>query len=72
MRRSTWVLVDSGWAKELGVARTAGVYRITRRELARKLGAEQQGGRGICGSIHEQRLKAGIRSNWGVEEQRVA
>jgi hypothetical protein len=72
MRKSTWVLVDSGWAKELGVTRTAGVYRISRRELARKLGAEPQGGRGICASIHEQSLKAGSRSNWRVEEQLVA
>ena len=71
MRRSSWVLVDAGWARELGVTRTAGVYRIPRRELVRKLDREP-GASGICTSIHVQRLEAGGASNRQVEEQRVA
>jgi hypothetical protein len=63
MRRSPWVLVDSAWAKQLGVTRTAGEYRITRRELMLKLAGEQVGGPGIWASIDGQGLKAGGSSN---------
>lgn len=35
--RRSWVLIDRAWAKQLGVTRTGGTYRISRRELMRKL-----------------------------------
>ena len=33
----SWVHLDTSWAKQLGVTRTAGRYRISRRELVRRL-----------------------------------
>ena len=68
MRKSSWVLVDSGWAKQLGVTRTAGVYRIARGELVRRL----QGMPGICASIEEQHFNVGGTAHWRVEEKLVA
>jgi hypothetical protein len=67
MRRSPWVLVDSAWAKQLGVTRTAGEYRISRRELMRKMAGEPLGGPGIWASIDGQGLKVG-----GSSSRRVA
>jgi hypothetical protein len=71
MRKSPWVLVDSGWAKQLGVTRTAGVYRIARGELVRRLQADQ-GRPGICASIEEQHFNVGGTAHWRVEEKLVA
>ena len=42
-RADHWILLDRSWAKRLGVARTAGVYRIRSRELIRRLSAENLG-----------------------------
>lgn len=39
-RPDHWVLLDRSWAQRLGVRRTAGVYRIRSRELARRLSRE--------------------------------
>jgi len=72
MRRSSWILVDSAWAKQLGVTRTSGVYRITRNELIRKLAMEQLGGPGIRASIDGQGLSPPLSSNRHVEKLRVA
>ncbi len=36
-RRNHWVLLDSAWAKLLGVRKTAGVYQIRSNELQLKL-----------------------------------
>lgn len=71
MRKSPWVLVDSGWAKQLGVTRTAGVYRIARSELVRRLDAVPEEP-GICASIHGRSFKAGSTSTWLVNDKRVA
>jgi hypothetical protein len=38
-----WVYLDRWWAQRLGVKRTAGIYRIRRRELARRLSRERLG-----------------------------
>ena len=38
-----WVYLDRWWAKRLGVKRTAGVYRIRRRDLIRRLSLENLG-----------------------------
>jgi hypothetical protein len=32
-----WIVLDQAWAKRLGVVRTAGVYRISSRELILRL-----------------------------------
>ena len=71
MRKSPWVLVDSGWAKELGVTRTGGVYRIARGELVRRLQTEL-GGPGICASIDEQRVRVVETANGRIAEKLVA
>lgn len=43
--RNPWVILDRAWARELGVVRSAGVYRIHRRELIARLAeAEAQTG----------------------------
>jgi polyisoprenoid-binding protein YceI len=39
---SSWVVLDKTWAQQLGVTRERGVYRIGRRELARRLAILQQ------------------------------
>jgi hypothetical protein len=36
-RPDHWVLLDRSWPQRLGVRRTAGVYRIRSRDLARRL-----------------------------------
>jgi hypothetical protein len=41
--RDHWVYLDRWWAQRLGVKRTAGVYRIRSRELARRLSQESLG-----------------------------
>lgn len=51
MRNSSSVLLDSVWAKELGVNRTGGVYRIAKHELIRKLGSQRPEGLTLCASI---------------------
>jgi hypothetical protein len=35
--RTPWVVMDRSWAKCLGVQRTGGIYRISRRELVARL-----------------------------------
>lgn len=35
--KRSWVTLDKSWAQALGVQRDGGVYRIPRRELARRL-----------------------------------
>jgi hypothetical protein len=35
-----WIYLDWSWAQRLGVRRTAGLYRIRSRELARRLSQE--------------------------------
>ncbi|MDT7594805.1 MAG: hypothetical protein QOJ06_351 [Pseudonocardiales bacterium] len=42
-RPDHWVYLDRWWAQRLGVTRTAGVYRIRSRELARRLSQERLG-----------------------------
>jgi hypothetical protein len=42
-RPNHWVYLDRWWAQRLGVTRTAGVYRIRSRELARRLSHEKLG-----------------------------
>lgn len=42
-RPDHWIYLDRWWAQRLGVTRTAGVYRIRSRELARKLSQETLG-----------------------------
>lgn len=32
-----WVVLDHTWAKELGVQRSGGLYRLSRRDLMSKL-----------------------------------
>ncbi|MBV8541443.1 MAG: hypothetical protein JO364_04010 [Pseudonocardiales bacterium] len=39
-RADHWIYLDRSWAQRLGVRRTAGVYRIRSRELARRLSRE--------------------------------
>lgn len=39
-RADHWIYLDRSWAGRLGVRRTAGVYRIRSRELARRLSQE--------------------------------
>lgn len=39
-RRNHWILLDRSWAQRLGVRRTAGMYRIRSRDLARRLSQE--------------------------------
>lgn len=39
-RPDHWVLLDRSWAQRLGVRRTAGVYRIRSRDLARRMSRE--------------------------------
>jgi hypothetical protein len=39
-RADHWIYLDRSWAQRLGVRRTAGVYRIRSRELARRLSQE--------------------------------
>lgn len=39
-RPNHWIYLDRWWAQRLGVTRTAGVYRIRSRELARRLSEE--------------------------------
>jgi hypothetical protein len=39
-RADHWIYLDRSWAHRLGVRRTAGVYRIRSRELARRLSLE--------------------------------
>ena len=39
-RPDHWILLDRSWAQRLGVRRTAGVYRIRSRDLARRLSGE--------------------------------
>lgn len=39
--RTPWVVVDRAWAKRLGLQRTAGSYRINRRELVARLVEEE-------------------------------
>src|SRR5947209_15141777 len=36
-RPNGYVLLDSAWAQRLGVQRTGGLYRISRRDLAHRL-----------------------------------
>lgn len=38
-RLNGWVTLDRSWARELGVPRDRGAYRIRRRELLRRLSA---------------------------------
>ena len=71
MRNSSSVLLDSVWAKQLGVTRTGGVYRIAKHELARKLGTQGPEGLTLCGSI-DGVSKAEASSIRQAEEQRVA
>jgi hypothetical protein len=40
-RGNGYVLLDSTWAKRLGVRRTSGLHRIGRRDLADRLAAQQ-------------------------------
>jgi hypothetical protein len=40
-RPNGYVLLDSAWAKRLGVQRTGGLYRISRRDLAHRLAEPQ-------------------------------
>ena len=42
-RPNHWVYLDRWWAQRLGVRRTAGIYRIRSRELARRLSQERLG-----------------------------
>lgn len=42
-RPDHWVYLDRWWAQRLGVTKTAGVYRIRSRELARRLSQERLG-----------------------------
>jgi len=42
-RPNHWIYLDRWWAQRLGVTRTAGVYRIRSRELARRLSEEKLG-----------------------------
>lgn len=42
-RPNHWIYLDRWWAQRLGVIRTAGVYRIRSRELARRLFEEKLG-----------------------------
>ena len=42
-RADHWVYLDRWWAQRLGVKRTAGIYRIRSRELARRLSRERLG-----------------------------
>ena len=39
-RPDHWIYLDRWWAKRLGVTRTAGIYRIRSRDLARRLSQE--------------------------------
>ena len=39
-RPDHWILLDRSWAQRLGVRRTAGMYRIRSRDLARRLSRE--------------------------------
>ncbi|MGH3773671.1 MAG: hypothetical protein ACRDRW_20135 [Pseudonocardiaceae bacterium] len=39
-RADHWIYLDRSWAQRLGVRRTAGIYRIRSRELARRLSRE--------------------------------
>jgi hypothetical protein len=39
-RPNHWIYLDRWWAKRLGVTRTAGLYRIRSRDLARRLSQE--------------------------------
>lgn len=71
MRNSSDVLLDSVWAKQLGVTRSGGVYRIARHELIRKLSTQRPEGLTICASI-DGVSKAGASSIRQAEEQRVA
>jgi hypothetical protein len=41
-RRNHWILLDTAWAKLLGVRKTAGVYQIRSNELQFKLFLMQQ------------------------------
>jgi hypothetical protein len=42
-RPNHWIYLDRWWAQRLAVTRTAGVYRIRSRELARRLSEEKLG-----------------------------
>ena len=42
-RLDHWIYLDRWWAHRLGVTRTAGMYRIRSRELARRLAEEKLG-----------------------------
>jgi hypothetical protein len=42
-RADHWVYLDRWWAQRLGVKKTAGIYRIRSRELARRLSRERLG-----------------------------
>lgn len=72
MRRSPWILVDSAWAEQLGVARTAGVYRIARRDLVRRFAVGQTEGHGIGASISALGLTERPPSPRGGEQRDVA
>lgn len=39
-RPDHWIYLDRSWAQRLGVRRTAGMYRIRGRDLARRLSQE--------------------------------
>jgi hypothetical protein len=39
-RPDHWIILDRSWAQRLGVRRTAGMYRIRSRDLARRLSRE--------------------------------
>jgi hypothetical protein len=72
MRNSSCVLLDPAWAKELGVTRTAGVYRIARRELIRRLTIERPGGPAIWASIDGKRFESDGIIEAAGRAQRVA
>ena len=70
MRNSSSVVLDSVWAKQLGVIRTGGVYRISRHELTRRL-STQSGELAICASI-DGGSNSGASTILQAEVQRVA
>lgn len=71
MRNGSSVLLDPFWAKQLGVTRTAGAYRIARSELIRKLSIERPGEPATCASI-EGRSRVEGSSIPQIQEKRVA
>jgi hypothetical protein len=71
--RRSWVLLDASWAKQLGVTRTGAGYRISRRELVRRLAmAELEGTSTTIGQNAELAGGASSSTNGRVQDRSAA